>query len=165
MTSPAPAAAYNRRLVGWLSVPQLITWGGVFYTFARLMAPLERELGLTRAQSSLAFNLARLAASSHARAEIYFARLFVVLVGLGNGMLTIVKGTAIAQSVSRSHVASLNGALSLPSALGCAAGPLGLGLLCTPAAGYTNGLWLLLAASVLAVVALLLAQRGATVPA
>ncbi|MCZ9335727.1 hypothetical protein, partial [Klebsiella pneumoniae] len=41
--------------------------------------------------------------------------LFVLLYGLGNGMITIVKGTAIAQYVSRAHVASLNGALGLPT--------------------------------------------------
>ena len=49
------------RFSGWLSVPQLITWGSVFYTFSLLMAPLEAELGMTRAQSSLAFSLALLA--------------------------------------------------------------------------------------------------------
>jgi MFS family permease len=108
---------------------------------------------------------ALLAASGHARSEVFFALLFVVLFGLGNGMLTIVKGTAIAQYVSREHVASLNGALGLPSALGRAAAPLVLGLLWTPAAGYTTGLWLLLVASVVAVVALLLAQRSADLPA
>jgi MFS family permease len=108
---------------------------------------------------------ALLAAGGYARAAVFFALLFVLLYGLGNGMLTIVKGTAIAQYVSREHVASLNGALGLPSALGRAAAPLVLGLLWTPAAGYTTGLWLLLAASVLAVVALLLAQRSATLPA
>ncbi len=108
---------------------------------------------------------ALLAAGGYAQTAVLFALLFVLLYGLGNGMLTIVKGTAIAQYVSREHVASLNGALGLPSALGRAAAPLVLGVLWTPAAGYTTGLWLLLAASVLAVVALLLAQRSATVPA
>ncbi len=39
---------------------QLITWGSVFYTFALLLEPVERELGLSRAQSSLAFSLALL---------------------------------------------------------------------------------------------------------
>jgi len=39
----------------------LITWGSVFYTFALLLEPVERELGLGRAQSSLAFSLALLA--------------------------------------------------------------------------------------------------------
>jgi hypothetical protein len=90
------------------------------------------------------------------------ALVFVVLYGLGNGMLTIVKGTAIALYVSREHVASLNGALGLPQAAARAAAPLALGLLWSPAAGYTVGLWWLLGASVVAVAALLLAQRSSS---
>ena len=89
------------------------------------------------------------------------ALLFVLLYGLGNGMLTIVRGTAIAQYVNRDHVASLNGALGLPSALARAVAPWLLGLLWTQQAGYGRGLWLLLALSVVAVLALLLAQRKA----
>ena len=89
------------------------------------------------------------------------AVIFVLLYGLGNGMLTIVKGTAIAQYVSRAHVASLNGALGLPVAIARAVAPLLLGLLWAPGIGYAHGLWLLLAGSVLAVVALLMAQRRA----
>ncbi|MHB8951213.1 MAG: MFS transporter [Rhodoferax sp.] len=54
--------------------------------------------------------------------------LFVLIYGLGNGMLTIVKGTAIAEYVSRDHVATLNGALGVPLALARAAAPLLLGL-------------------------------------
>jgi MFS family permease len=58
---PQPSPGHDRRLVLWLSLAQLITWGSVFYTFALLLEPVERELGLTRAQSSLAFSLALLA--------------------------------------------------------------------------------------------------------
>ncbi|MEY2801850.1 MAG: hypothetical protein RL513_1435, partial [Pseudomonadota bacterium] len=58
MSLPLPAHRYDRRIVGWLSLAQLVTWGSVFYTFALLMEPIERELGMTRAQSSLAFSLA-----------------------------------------------------------------------------------------------------------
>ena len=89
------------------------------------------------------------------------ALLFVLLYGLGNGMLTIVKGTAIAQYVSREHVASLNGALGVPTALARALSPWLLGILWSPEAGYRHGLWLLLAVSCVAVLALLLAQRVA----
>jgi MFS family permease len=89
------------------------------------------------------------------------ALLFVLLYGLGNGMMTIVKGTAIAQYVSRDHVASLNGALGLPSALTRALAPLLLGVLWSAEAGYQWGLWLLLVMSMAAVVALVLAQRKA----
>ncbi|MGO4396044.1 MFS transporter [Variovorax sp. M-6] len=84
---------------------------------------------------------------------------FVLFYGMGNGMLTIVKGTAIAQYVNREHVATLNGALGMPSAIARALAPLMLGLLWTPAGGYTAGLWILLIASLVAVVALLGAQR------
>jgi MFS family permease len=98
---------------------------------------------------------ALLAGGGHGWAAV----LFVVLYGMGNGMLTIVKGTAIAQYVSRAHVASLNGVLGLPQAAARAVAPLALGLLWTKEAGYTTGLWLLLGVSVVAVASLLLATR------
>ena len=88
--------------------------------------------------------------------------LFVLVWGMGNGMLTIVKGTAIAQYVNREHVASLNGALGLPLALARAGAPLGLGYLWSPQAGYSVGLWVLLGISVTGVAALTLAQRLST---
>jgi len=96
--------------------------------------------------------------------QAWVALLFVLLYGLGNGMLTIVKGTAIAQYVNRDHVASLNGALGLPTAIARALAPLVLGVLWSPAGGYTAGLWLLLAMGVAAVLALQLAQRRSLVP-
>jgi hypothetical protein len=90
--------------------------------------------------------------------------LFVLLYGLGNGMLTIVKGTAIAQYVNREHVASLNGALGLPQAVARAIAPLLLGVLWTREAGYRWGLGVLLVVAVLAALALLLAQRKSLLP-
>ncbi len=191
------------------------------------MAPVERELGLSRAESSLAFSLALpahmvsllrenglheawvialpasigviqvlgrlllyffehhfdlhlanrlitcllplgllalLAAPGAGAGQVAAVLLFVLLYGMGNGMLTIVKGTAIAQYVNRDHVATLNGALGLPLALARAAAPLLLGLLWTPQAGYSHGLWLLLILSLVGVAALTLAQRLALVP-
>jgi hypothetical protein len=86
---------------------------------------------------------------------------FVVLYGLGNGMNTIVKGTAMAQYVSRAHVGQLNGLLGLPIALARAAAPLILGLLWSPQHGYTLALWWLLVASLLGTGALWAAQRFA----
>lgn len=92
----------------------------------------------------------------------YMAFVFVALYGLGNGMLTIVKGTSVAQYVSREHAASLNGALGVPIALGRASAPWLLGALWTPAAGYTWGLWILLGTSLVAMAALAGAQRLST---
>ena len=78
---------------------------------------------------------------------------------MGNGMLTIVKGTAVAQYVNREHVAALNGAIGLPTALARAGAPLMLGLLWSPVTGYSLGLWILLGLSLLGVAALILAQQ------
>ena len=91
--------------------------------------------------------------------QITLVVLFVAVYGMGNGMLTIVKGTAVAEYVNREQAASLNGALGLPMALGRAAAPWLLGLMWTPAAAYSSGLWLMLGLSVLGVLALVLAQR------
>lgn len=91
--------------------------------------------------------------------QVWGALLFIVLFGMGNGMMTIVKGTAIAQYVSREHVASLNGALGVPSAIARAVMPWLVGALWTAQSGYAWGLWLLLALSIVAAVALRMAQR------
>ena len=96
--------------------------------------------------------------------QAWAALLFVLLYGLGNGMLTIVKGTAIAQYVNRDHVAALNGALGMPTAVARALSPFMLGLLWTPETGYTRGLWLLLAMGTFAVLALFAAQRRSLLP-
>lgn len=89
------------------------------------------------------------------------ALLFVTLYGLGNGLNTIVKGTAMAQYVSRDHVGQLNGVLGVPLALGRAVAPWALGLMWTPEVGYTNGLRCLLLAGVLGVACLWWAQKSA----
>ena len=87
--------------------------------------------------------------------------LFVAAYGMGNGMLTIVKGTAIAQYVNRNAVGRLNGLIALPTALARSAGALILAALWSPAGGYTLGLAWMVAACVVAVVALVMAQRSA----
>jgi MFS family permease len=89
------------------------------------------------------------------------AMVFVLLYGLGNGMNTIVKGTAMAQYVSRDHVGQLNGLMGLPIALARAAAPLTMGVLWSPAHGYGLALWWLLLASLMATAALWMAQRQA----
>jgi MFS family permease len=96
-----------------------------------------------------------LGAAGHA----WGALLFVLFFGMGNGMMTIVKGTAIAQYVSRENIGSLNGALGLPSAIGRALTPWLLGVLWSQQAGYSAGITLLLVVSLVASIALVLAQR------
>ena len=89
------------------------------------------------------------------------AMAFIVLFGLGNGMNTIVKGTAFAQYVSRDHVGQLNGLIGLPIALARACGPWALGLMWLPQDGYRLGLQWMLLFSVLGVAALWTAQSRA----
>ena len=89
------------------------------------------------------------------------AMVFIVLFGLGNGMNTIVKGTAFAQYVSRDHVGQLNGLIGLPIALARACGPWALGLMWLPQDGYRLGLQWMLLFSVLGVAALWTAQSHA----
>jgi MFS family permease len=89
------------------------------------------------------------------------ALLFVTFYGLGNGLNTIVKGTAMAQYVSRDHVGQLNGVLGVPLAMGRAVAPWALGLMWTPEVGYTHGLRWLLLAGVLGVACLWWAQKSA----
>lgn len=103
--------------------------------------------------------LALLAAPWLGSAQVMLVLLFVLLYGMGNGMLTIVKGTAVAEYVDRTQVASLNGALGVPMALGRAAAPWLLGLLWSPSGGYASGLWLMLGLSLVGVAALARAQQ------
>ena len=105
--------------------------------------------------------LALLAAPWAGPAQTGVVVLFVVLFGMGNGMLTIVKGTAMAQYVSREHVATLNGALGVPVALARATAPLALGWMWSASAGYTPGLWAMLITALVGVAALAWAQQHA----
>ena len=86
---------------------------------------------------------------------------FVLLYGLGNGMLTIVKGTVMAEYVSKVHMGSLNGILGVPMAISRAAAPLLMGLMWSPSDGYSYGLWMLLVVSVVGVAALWSVQNSA----
>lgn len=90
---------------------------------------------------------------------------FVLLYGIGNGLLTIVRGTVVAQYVSSQHVGALNGALGVPLALARASAPLLLGLAWSEAWGYTWANVAMLLLAVLAVLALRAAQRIASPPA
>jgi MFS family permease len=53
----------------------------------------------------------------------WLAFLYAFLFGAGNGMMTIVKGTAAADLISRDRVAVLNGVMATPMAVARAAGP------------------------------------------
>ena len=91
----------------------------------------------------------------------WVAIFFALLYGMANGMITIVKATAMATYVSRERAASLNGLLGLPTAIARAAAPSLLAALWLATGNYTMGLAVLCALAALAVSAFWLAQRRA----
>jgi MFS family permease len=58
---PAPKApSYRWAIVSTLSVTETISWGILYYAFGILLAPMEREMGWSRAESTAAFSIALL---------------------------------------------------------------------------------------------------------
>src|SRR5262244_320583 len=53
-------------MVSTLSVTETITWGILYYAFGVLLAPMEQEMGWSRAQSAAAFSIALLLAAAGA---------------------------------------------------------------------------------------------------
>lgn len=90
-----------------------------------------------------------------------WALVFVACYGMGNGMITIVKGTAIAMYVSRPLNASLNGALGVPMALARATAPWLMGVLWSAEHGYRWGLGVMTALGLVAILSLWWAQGHA----
>lgn len=146
-----------------IAIPATI---GVMQVFGRLLLYFfEHRFDLHLANRLIPFLMPlALAALVVGAASPAAGLLFVLLYGIGNGMLTIVKGTAIAQYVNREHVASLNGALGLPQAISRAVAPLLLGVLWTREVGYRWGLLVLLAVGVVCALALVGAQRRSLLP-
>lgn len=58
LSEPPHASA---ALIGWLGVTQIIAWGSIYYLFALLILPLEKELAASRTAISGAFSASLLA--------------------------------------------------------------------------------------------------------
>lgn len=86
-----------------------------------------------------------------APAELPWLVAYAAIAGAGNGVLTILRGTAIAEVFGRERYAELNGALTAPGVLAKAAAPLALAALWSAAADprivFAGVLALLLAAT------------------
>lgn len=93
--------------------------------------------------------------------RIETAILFAVFYGLGNGLVTIVKATAIAQYVNRERVAALGGLQAMPIALARAMGPIVLAAMWSASGSYDTGLWALAGVGVIATLMLRSAQARA----
>ncbi|MFZ5495819.1 MAG: MFS transporter [Verrucomicrobiota bacterium] len=84
---------------------------------------------------------------------------FAVLYGASNGVMTILRGTAIAELFGRERYAELNGALSLPAVLAKAASPFAVAALWTATERYESVFAAGLAFVVVGVVGLRIAKR------
>lgn len=76
-----------------------------------------------------------------------------VLYGSANGIMTIVRGTAVPELMWRDGYGAVNGALAMPATAAQAVAPLGAALLWSATGGYDAVLWTLCAVSGLAAVA------------
>jgi hypothetical protein len=93
--------------------------------------------------------------------SVTVALAFAACFGVANGLITIVKATAIAQYVSRDRVAALAGMQAPPSAAARAAGPVLLAAAWGATGDYRLGLWGLVALGLFATLLLRLAQARA----
>ncbi len=147
--------------VSWvIAIPASI---GLLQVAGRLLLYVaERHIDVHRANRYIpVFLPAALAVLAISMSSPTLALLFALLYGMANGMITIVKATAMAQYVSRERAASLNGLLGLPTAVMRALGPSLLAALWTITGNYTLGLTLLAILGCAAVGAFWLAQRRA----
>ena len=97
--------------------------------------------------------------------QVWWSLLFVLLFGVGNGLLTIVRATAMTEYVSRLHTGSLNGLLGFPTAMARAFAPWLMGLLWSSQWGYTWGLVCMCALGLVAVVCMWMAQKSSALKA
>jgi MFS family permease len=143
-----------------IAIPAAI---GVLQVLGRLLLHLaERHIDVHRANRWIPVLLpTAISTIAIGIASPSFALLFALLYGLANGMITIVKATAMAQYVSRERAASLNGLLGLPTAIVRAIAPSMLALLWTITGNYQLGLSILTVIGAVAVVAFWLAQKRA----
>jgi predicted MFS family arabinose efflux permease len=93
--------------------------------------------------------------------SVVAALAFAACYGIGNGLITIVKATAIAHYVSRERVAALSGLQQPAAALARAAGPILLAALWGATGDYGMGLWVLLGAGLVSAALMRLAQARA----
>lgn len=88
--------------------------------------------------------------------------IFAVLYGVANGIMTIVRGTAVPDLLWREGYGAINGALSLPATVAKAASPFAAALLWSWSGGYDAVLWAIGVGGAIAVTAFWVATQKAT---
>lgn len=134
---------------------------GAMQVVGRLaLAPLERRLPLPAVLAAV-YLLQPLGIVVLLLGPAAAPYLFVVLFGAGRGADTILRNTLVARLYGARRFASIAAVLSLFVTLAQAAGPVGLGLVYDAAGSYEPGLWVVAAASLVAVGAVTWGTRTA----
>ncbi|MFM9108743.1 MAG: MFS transporter, partial [Chloroflexota bacterium] len=82
--------------------------------------------------------------------------------GAGRGAITLIRADMMATRYGRAHFGAISGALALWLVSARALAPVGIGLLVTVLGGYGPVMWMLAAAGVLSVLALIPVRPAAT---
>jgi MFS family permease len=88
--------------------------------------------------------------------------LAAALYGAGNGIMTIVRGTAVADLIGRTHYGAINGALTMPTMVAKALAPVVTAAIWSATGDPSLMLWTLLGSAVIGAVGFLLALSGAS---
>lgn len=87
--------------------------------------------------------------------------LCAALYGAGNGLLTIVRGTAVSDLIGRTHYGTLNGALTMPATVARALAPVAAAALWSATGSPSTMLWAMLGSTLIGIVGFVLALSGA----
>jgi MFS family permease len=85
---------------------------------------------------------------------------FAALFGAGNGVMTIVRGTAVPDLLTKEHYGTINGAITLVFAIARALGPFAAAAAWTAAGNYTVVLWIMFAGACLTAISFLMAATA-----
>lgn len=85
---------------------------------------------------------------------------FAGVYGAGNGVMTIVRGTAVPDLLTKEAYGTINGALSLISTIARAVAPFAAAAVWSYAGGYDAVLWMIFAGACLAAISFWVAARG-----
>jgi MFS family permease len=88
--------------------------------------------------------------------------LFATLYGAGNGIMTIVRGTAVADLIGREHYGTINGALTVPNTVARALAPVVTAAIWSATGDPAVMLWTILGSTLVGTVGFLLALSGAS---
>jgi MFS family permease len=88
--------------------------------------------------------------------------LAAALYGAGNGIMTIARGTAVADLIGRMHYGAINGALTLPTMVAKALAPVATAAIWSATGDPSLMLWTLLGSALIGAVGFLVALSGAS---